>query len=101
MLMFGLGGVFVEVLKDVVFRVAPLTDEDAREMVRSVRSFALLQGARGTTPAQIDRIEETLLRLSQLVADWPEVVELDINPLIVSDCSGEPIAVDGRIRLAH
>lgn len=99
LLMFGLGGVFVEVLKDVNFRVAPLTDQDASDMVRSIRSFALLEGARGTTPAQIDRIEETLLRLSQLVADYPEVVELDINPLIVSDRTGEPVAVDGRIRL--
>ena len=99
LLMFGLGGVFVEVLKDVVFRVAPLTDQDASDMVRSIRSFALLEGARGTTPAQIDRIEETLLRLSQLVADYPEVVELDINPLIVSDRTGEPVAVDGRIRI--
>ncbi len=59
MLMFGLGGVFIEVLKDVTFRIAPLTDIDAKEMVRSVKSFHLLEGARGTKPAQIDQIEET------------------------------------------
>ncbi len=99
MLMFGLGGVFIEVMKDVAFRVAPLTDVDAKEMVRSVKAFRLLEGARGTTPAQIDKVEETLLRLSQLVADYPFVDELDINPLMVSDKTGEPIAVDARIKM--
>lgn len=99
MVMFGLGGVFVEVLKDVVFRLAPLTDVDAAEMVRNVKAFKLLQGARGTTPAQIDRVEETLLRISRLVSDFPAVKELDINPLMISEKSGEPIAVDGRIEI--
>lgn len=99
MVMFGLGGVFVEVLKDVVFRLAPLTDVDAAEMVRSVKAFKLLQGARGTTPAQIDRVEETLLRISRLVSDFPAVKELDSNPLMISEKSGEPIAVDGRIEI--
>lgn len=99
MVMFGLGGVFVEMLKDVVFRLAPLTDVDAAEMVRSVKAFKLLQGARGTTPAQIDRVEETLLRISRLVSDFPAVKELDINPLMISEKSGEPIAVDGRIEI--
>lgn len=99
MVMFGLGGVFVEVLKDVVFRLAPLTDVDAAEMVRSVKAFKLLQGARGTTPAQIDRVEETLLRISRLVSDFPAVKELDINPLMISEKTGEPIAVDGRIEI--
>ncbi|MDD7441992.1 MAG: acetate--CoA ligase family protein [Sutterellaceae bacterium] len=99
MIMFGLGGVFVEVLKDVAFRVAPLTDQDAREMVRSIRAWKLLEGVRGMTPAHTDRIEETLLRLSQLVKDFPAVSELDINPLIVSDKDGEPIAVDARIKM--
>ena len=100
MMMFGLGGIFVEALEDVAFRLAPLNDQDAKELVRSVKAFKLLQGARGTTPAQIDRVEETLLRLSQLVTDFPEVQELDINPLMISEKNGEPIAVDGRIRIA-
>ena len=99
MVMFGLGGVFVEVLKDVVFRLAPLTDVDAEEMVKSVKAYKLLEGARGTTPAQIPRVEETLLRISQLVADFPAVKELDINPLMISEKTGEPIAVDGRIEI--
>ncbi len=99
MMMFGLGGVFIEVMKDVIFRLAPLTDVDAGEMVKSVKAYKLLQGARGTTPAQMEKIEETLLRLSQLVTDFPFVDELDINPLIVSDKNGEPIAVDARIKV--
>jgi len=99
MLMFGLGGVFIEVLKDVTFRIAPLTDMDASEMVRSVKSFKLLEGARGTKPAQIDQIEETLMRLSQLVNDFKFIDELDINPLLISEKTGEGIAVDGRIKV--
>ena len=100
MMMFGLGGVFVEVLRDVAFRIAPLTDLDAHDMVRSVKAFRLLEGARGTVPADIAQVEETLLRLSQLVGDFAFVTELDINPLIISDADGEAIAVDGRIKIS-
>ena len=98
-LMFGLGGVFIEVMKDVTFRIAPITDVDAHEMVRSVKAYKLLEGARGTTPAQIEQIESTLLRLSQLVSDFAFIDELDINPLIISEKNGEAIAVDGRIKV--
>lgn len=99
MMMFGLGGVFIEVMKDVTFRIAPLTDQDAADMVRSVKAYKLLEGARGTKPADIPMIEETLLRLSQLVSDFPYVDELDINPLMISEKTGEPVAVDGRIKV--
>ena len=99
MMMFGLGGVFIETLKDVTFRIAPLTDIDAEEMIKSVKAYGLLKGARGTTPAQMEQIQETLLRLSQLVSDFPFVEELDINPLLISEKTGEGIAVDGRIRV--
>lgn len=99
MMMFGLGGVFIEVLKDVTFRMAPLTDVDASEMIKSVKSYKLLEGARGTKPAQINQIEETLLRLSQLVTDFSFIDELDINPLLISEKTGEGIAVDGRIKV--
>ena len=99
MMMFGLGGVFVEVMKDVTFRIAPLTDIDAKEMIESVKAYKLLQGARGTTPAQMDQIQETLLRLSQLVSDFKFIDELDINPLLISEKTGEGIAVDGRIKV--
>jgi len=99
MMMFGLGGVFIEVMKDVTFRIAPLTDVDASEMIKSVKAYKLLEGARGTTPAQMDQIQETLLRLSQLVSDYKFIDELDINPLLISEKSGEGIAVDGRIKV--
>jgi acetyltransferase len=99
MMMFGLGGVFVEVMKDVTFRIAPLTDVDAEEMIKSVKAYKLLEGARGTTPAQMNQIQETLLRLSQLVSDFKFIDELDINPLLISEKTGEGIAVDGRIKV--
>ena len=99
MMMFGLGGVFIEVMKDVTFRIAPLTDMDAKEMIKSVKAYKLLEGARGTKPAQMDQIEETLLRLSQLVNDFKFIDELDINPLLISEKTGEGIAVDGRIKV--
>ncbi len=99
MMMFGLGGVFIEVMKDVTFRMAPLTDQDAMDMITGVKAYGLLQGARGTTPAQMPQLQESLLRLSQLVGDFPAIEELDINPLIISEKNGEGIAVDGRIKL--
>jgi len=99
MMMFGLGGVFIEVMKDVTFRIAPLTDIDAKDMIKSVKAYKLLEGARGTTPAQMEQIEETLLRLSQLVSDFKFIDELDINPLLISEKTGEGIAVDGRIKV--
>ncbi len=99
MMMFGLGGVFIEVMKDVTFRLAPLTNDEALEMIKSVKAYHLLEGARGTKPAQIDQIQETLLRLSQLVNDFKFIDELDINPLLISEKTGEGIAVDGRIKV--
>ena len=99
MMMFGLGGVFIEVMKDVTFRIAPLTDIDAKDMIKSVKAYKLLEGARGTKPAQMEQIEETLLRLSQLVNDFKFIDELDINPLLISEKTGEGIAVDGRIKV--
>ncbi len=98
MMMFGLGGVFIEVMKDVIFRLAPLTSDEAMEMIKSVKAYHLLEGARGTKPAQIEQIQETLLRLSQLVNDFKYIDELDINPLLISEATGEGIAVDGRIK---
>ena len=99
MMMFGLGGVFIETMKDVIFRIAPLTDVDADEMIKGVKAYELLKGARGTKPANIDQIQETLLRLSQMVNDFKFIDELDINPLLISEKTGEGIAVDGRIKV--
>jgi acetate---CoA ligase (ADP-forming) len=94
----GAGGTSVEVLGDVAVRITPLTDLDAHEMLRSLRTFALLEGYRGAPPCDVARLEELLLRLSALVEAHPEVVELDANPVIASP-AGATI-VDARIRLA-
>ncbi len=99
LMMFGLGGIYVETIKDIIFRVGPINDNDADEMVKSVKAYKILMGSRGELPANIDQIKETLLRLSQLIKDFPFIEELDINPLKVSDKTGEGVAVDGRIKI--
>jgi acetyltransferase len=98
--MFGLGGVYVEVLKDVSFRVAPMTRQDALDMIQEIRSYPLLAGVRGEKTADIQAIVECLLRLSQLVNDFPQIVELDINPLMVGEVGQGAIAVDCRMRIS-
>lgn len=97
LMMFGLGGVFVEVIKDVSFRLHPLSKTDAEEMVRSIKAFPLLSGFRGSKPVRIDKLEEVLLRLSQLVGDFPEISELDINPFIATSEEESSAAVDCRM----
>ncbi len=101
MLMFGLGGIYVEVLKDVTFRIAPLTERDAREMITKIRSYKMLTGVRGEKPVDIDALVDAILRLSQLVTDFPEIEEMDINPLKVQPENGGAIAIDSRITLTH
>lgn len=97
-LMFGLGGIYVETLKDVVFSVQPVTDVDAREMVRGIRGAALLQGVRGEAPSDLAAVEETIQRISQLVGDHDAIHEMDVNPWMAFPEGG--VAVDGRIRIA-
>ena len=99
MLMFGLGGIFVEVMKDVAFHLAPITAEDALQMLTATRSYALLQGARGQRGVDVAAIATGLQRISQLATDFPEIAELDINPLMVGEAGTEPIAADARIML--
>jgi acetyl-CoA synthetase (ADP-forming) len=96
-LMFGLGGIFVEILKDVTFRVAPLTREDAHEMITKVKAYPLLTGYRNTPPADIDAIINTLLNTSKLVMNHPEIKELDLNPVITYEKGAK--TVDARIIL--
>ena len=99
-LMFGLGGIFVEVMKDVSVRIHPLTDVDARAMIERIKGYPLLAGARGEKPVDLAFLEESLLRLSQLVGDLEdELAELDINPLIVTDDRKTSFVVDARIAL--
>ncbi len=97
--MFGLGGVYVEVLKDVAFKILPLTDVDARQMIRGIRGFPLLEGVRGEGPVDLEVLEEVLMRISELVADLPEIDSLDINPFIVTASRRGSAAVDVRVRL--
>jgi acyl-CoA synthetase (NDP forming) len=97
LLMFGLGGVYVEVLHDVVFRLCPVSPEEAREMISEIRAFGLLRGARGQAPADIEAIVDVLVRVSALAVDFPDITELDINPLIVMDRGGGAVAADVRI----
>lgn len=97
MLMFGLGGIYVEVLKDVSFRIAPLTRDDAFKMMTEVRAFPLLSGSRGQKPADTGAIVEALLRCSQLVVDFPDILEMDINPLLVKPRGRGAVAADARL----
>jgi len=96
---FGLGGIHVEILGDVQFRIAPLTDRDATEMVREIKGYRLLQGYRGKPPADIKAIEEVLLRISQLVEEIPEISELDLNPIFAMPPGQGCRIVDTRIRI--
>jgi len=96
---FGLGGVHVEILGDVCFRVTPLTDRDAGEMVREIRGYRLLEGFRGHSPADVKAIEEVLLRLSLLVEEVPEISELDLNPVFALPPGQGCRIVDARIRV--
>jgi len=101
LVMFGLGGIYVEVMKDVSFRVAPFGEKHARRMVEEIQSAELLHGARGEKPVDIDAIVRVLLTVSQLVTDFPEIVEMDINPLKVADPGRGAVAVDARIIIAE
>jgi acetyl coenzyme A synthetase (ADP forming)-like protein len=97
---FGLGGIYVEALKDVAFRVAPFSRQEADEMIREIRSYPLLEGVRGEQPADHEAMVDALLRVSQLVTDFPEIVELDINPLMVFEEGRGAMAIDMRLVLA-
>jgi acetyltransferase len=99
MIMFGLGGIYVEVLKDVSFRIAPVTRQEALAMVNEIRTVGLLKGARGEKPADLEAIADTIVRLSVLVMDFPEIQELDINPLVVMEKGA--VALDARIIFRH
>ncbi len=96
-LMFGLGGIYVEALQDVVFRIHPVTDVDTAEMVRSIRGREILEGIRGQPPADREAIQEVIQRVSQLVGEHPEIAELDMNPVVVHERGA--VAVDARMRI--
>nr|MBA3283631.1 acetate--CoA ligase family protein [Nitrosopumilus sp.] len=97
LLMFGLGGIYVEILKDVNFRLAPISESEAKVMVESIKTIGLLKGARGEKPSDLSSIVDCLLRLSQLVIDFPEIEEFDINPLLVLEEGKGSRVADVRI----
>ncbi len=96
-LMFGLGGVWVEIFEDVSLRVTPITRKDAREMIEEIKGYRMLTGYRGQEPANISRLEDMLLAVSEFVEQNPAIKELDINPVIAS--SDGAVAVDARVVL--
>ena len=96
---FGLGGVHVEILSDICFRVTPLTDRDAEEMIREIRGHRLLQGYRGHPPGDIEAIKEILLRISLMVEEVPEILELDLNPIFALEPGKGCRIVDARIQV--
>ncbi|MDD4871200.1 MAG: acetate--CoA ligase family protein [Kiritimatiellae bacterium] len=100
MLMFGLGGIFVEVMKDVTFHIAPITADEAMQMLAGTKSYTLLKGVRGQASVDLHAIADSLQRISQLVTDFPEIIEMDINPFMVGEIGAESIAADARITLA-
>jgi acyl-CoA synthetase (NDP forming) len=100
-IMFGLGGVYVEVFKDVSFRVAPIDEIIADSMMKQTKSFKILEGIRGKAPRDIAGIRECLMRLSQLALECPQIKELDINPLIVLEKDKGCYVADARILLQH
>ncbi len=98
-IMFGLGGIYVEVLKDVVFRIVPIDEQEAINMVESIKTIKLLKGVRGEKSSDLKAISDSLQRLSQLVVDFPEIKEFDINPLLVLEEGKGARVVDARIIL--
>ncbi len=100
MLLLGLGGIYVEALKDVSFRIAPVARWEAEEMITELRSYPLLRGLRGERPSDLEAIVDCMLRVSQLAVDFPEIVELDINPLMVHEEGKGAVAIDMRLVLS-
>jgi acyl-CoA synthetase (NDP forming) len=96
---FGLGGIHVEILGDVCFRITPLTDRDASDMVRGIRGSRLLEGYRGHPAADVKALEEVLLRISLTVEEIPEISELDLNPIFALPPGEGCLIVDARVRV--
>ena len=96
-LMFGLGGILVEVLKDVSFRIVPVTERDAREMIKEIKGYPVLQGYRGQKPASIPALEQLIVKVSRFVDENPQIKELDLNPIFAYP--DRAVAVDARIIL--
>ena len=101
LIMFGLGGIFVEVMKDVSFRVCPVSDVTAEEMIKSIKSYPILSGFRGQKAVDMRALVDALMRLSQLSHDFREFTEIDINPFIATSKKDESVVVDARFLLSE
>lgn len=101
LIMLGMGGIFIELFNDVSFRIAPLTEQDAQEMIKEIKGYRLLQGFRGQPTIDTHIIVDNLLRLSQLSLDWPQISELDFNPFILDSDPNKCKIVDVRIKISH
>jgi acetyltransferase len=101
MMMFGLGGIFVEVMKDVSFNLAPITKDEAIQMLEATKSFEYLTGIRGQAAVDIESVAIALQRMSQLATDFPQIKEMDINPFIVGTIGVQSVAADARITLSN
>lgn len=96
-LMFGLGGIFVEILKDVTFRLIPLTENDAKEMILEIKTAKILEGVRGEKPRDTDALVDIIMKVSKMVDENPEIIELDCNPTFVYEKGKGALVVDARI----
>jgi acyl-CoA synthetase (NDP forming) len=99
LIMFGAGGIFVNYLKDIAFRLAPMTRSDANDLIMETKMGTLLKGVRGEAPSDVSAIENAILKISQLVTDFPDIVELDINPALAYDKGKGVSAVDVKITI--
>lgn len=99
LIMFGLGGIFVEVLKDVSFRLLPIDYYDALKMIKAINGYKILEGVRGNPPADVDYIAENLIKLSKLITDFPEISEIDLNPFLVGSEKSKFQILDARIKI--
>ncbi len=101
LIMFGLGGIYVEIFKDVTYRVAPVSEDEAISMIKDINSYPLLKGVRGQKSADLDAVVEAIIRFSQLSIDFPEICDADINPLAVMDSGKGVVALDARFTISH
>lgn len=101
MVMVGTGGIFTEVLRDAQFRLAPLARAEAREMLQALKGYPILEGVRGQSAVDLDALEEMLVRLGLMAAEHPEIVEMDLNPVLAFEQKGRTAAVDARVRISN
>lgn len=99
--MFGLGGVWVEVLEDISFRLAPLSAEDAREMIQEIKGYPVLAGIRGTPPADVGALVDIIQKVGQLAHEFSEIAEMDLNPIFTFDDGKGAVVADARIILVE